>query len=130
MHPFRGVPLLHVQQRVLLEVPVKKPLRGLGTARLPRTLTAGFRWDGVDNPGFSGSICWRARKTKAVYCKDDDRRGNSKNESFDFLRYSFRARRSKNRFGKFIVNFSPAVSNAATKANSGGNSQGPVALSN
>jgi RNA-directed DNA polymerase len=55
-------------------------------------------------------------KTKIVYCKDDDRRGNSKNESFDFLGYSFRARRSKNRFGKFFVNFSPGVSNAATKA--------------
>jgi group II intron reverse transcriptase/maturase len=55
-------------------------------------------------------------KTKVVYCKDDDRRGNSKNESFDFLGYSFRARRSKNRFGKFFVNFSPGVSNAATKA--------------
>ena len=55
-------------------------------------------------------------KTKIVYCKDDDRRGNSKHESFDFLGYSFRARRSKNRFGKFFVNFSPGVSNAATKA--------------
>lgn len=55
-------------------------------------------------------------KTKIVYCKDDDRRGNSKNESFEFLGYSFRARRSKNRFGKFFVNFSPGVSNAATKA--------------
>ena len=55
-------------------------------------------------------------KTKVVYCKDDDRRGNSKNESFDFLGYSFRARRSKNRFGKFFVNFSPGVSNTATKA--------------
>ncbi|HXQ38223.1 MAG TPA: reverse transcriptase domain-containing protein, partial [Anaerolineales bacterium] len=55
-------------------------------------------------------------KTKIVYCKDDDRRGTSKNESFDFLGYSFRARRSKNRFGKFFVNFSPGVSNAATKA--------------
>jgi RNA-directed DNA polymerase len=55
-------------------------------------------------------------KTKIVYCKDDDRRGNSKNESFDFLGYGFRARRSKNRFGKFFVNFSPGVSNAATKA--------------
>ena len=55
-------------------------------------------------------------KTKIVYCKDDDRRGNSKNETFDFLGYSFRARRSKNRFGKFFVNFSPGVSNAATKA--------------
>jgi group II intron reverse transcriptase/maturase len=55
-------------------------------------------------------------KTKIVYCKDDDRRGSFLNETFDFLGYSFRARRSKNRWGKFFVNFSPGVSNAATKA--------------
>ena len=56
-----------------------------------------------------------AGKTKIVYCKDDDRRGNYPNESFDFLGYTFRARRSKNRWGKYFVNFSPAVSNQATK---------------
>ena len=54
-------------------------------------------------------------KTKIVYCKDDDRRGNYPNESFDFLGYTFRARRSKNRWGEYFVNFSPAVSNQATK---------------
>ena len=35
---------------------------------------------------------------------------------FDFLGYTFRARRSKNRWGKYFVNFSPAVSNSAAKA--------------
>jgi hypothetical protein len=55
-------------------------------------------------------------KTKIVYCKDDDRRGNFLHEKFDFLGYSFQARRSKNRWGKFFVNFSPGGSNAATKA--------------
>jgi hypothetical protein len=30
--------------------------------------------------------------------------------------YTFRARRSKNRWGKLFVNFSPKVGNAATKA--------------
>lgn len=55
-------------------------------------------------------------KTKVVYCKDDDRRGSYRNEKFDFLGYTFRARRSKNRWGKYFVNFSPAVSNAAAKA--------------
>ena len=55
-------------------------------------------------------------KTKIVYCKDDDRRGSYPNEKFDFLGYTFRARRSKNRWGKFFVNFSPGVSNAATAA--------------
>jgi RNA-directed DNA polymerase len=55
-------------------------------------------------------------KTRIVYCKDDDRRGHYPNEKFDFLGYTFRARRSKNRWGKYFVNFSPGVSNAATKA--------------
>jgi RNA-directed DNA polymerase len=53
------------------------------------------------------------QKTKIVYCKDDDRRGNHSNEKFNFLGYTFRPRRSKNRWGKFFVNFSPAVSNEA-----------------
>jgi RNA-directed DNA polymerase len=55
-------------------------------------------------------------KTRIVYCKDDDRRGRYEVEKFDFLGYTFRPRRSKNRWGKFFVNFTPAVSNdAATK---------------
>jgi len=55
-------------------------------------------------------------KTKIIYCKDGDRRGNYPNERFDFLGFSFRPRRSKNRWGKFFINFSPAVSDKATKA--------------
>ena len=55
-------------------------------------------------------------KTQIVYCKDDDRRGRYPNEKFDYLGYTFRARRSKNRWGKHFVNFSPGVSNRATKA--------------
>ena len=55
-------------------------------------------------------------KTRIVYCKDDDRRGDYAVTSFDFLGFTFRPRLSKNRWGKFFVNFSPAVSNKATKA--------------
>ena len=55
-------------------------------------------------------------KTKIVYCKDDDRRGSHEHERFAFLGYTFRARPSKNRRGKFFVNFSPAMSNQAAKA--------------
>jgi RNA-directed DNA polymerase len=55
-------------------------------------------------------------KTKIVYYKDDDRRGSYPNEKFDFLGYTFQARRSKNRWGKYFINFSPAVSkDAATR---------------
>jgi RNA-directed DNA polymerase len=55
-------------------------------------------------------------KTHIVYCKDDDRRGSCEHERFDFLGYTFRPRRSKNRYGKHFVNFTPAMSNAAGKA--------------
>ena len=55
-------------------------------------------------------------KTKIVYCKDDDRRGSYPVTSFDFLSYTFRARRSKNKRGKHFINFSPAMSNSAAKA--------------
>jgi group II intron reverse transcriptase/maturase len=55
-------------------------------------------------------------KTKIIYCKDDDRRKEYPQVSFDFLGYTFRARRSKNRWGKYFVNFTPAISNKAAKA--------------
>lgn len=55
-------------------------------------------------------------KTRIVYCKDDDRNGDYPEIKFDFLGYTFRPRRSKNRHGKFFINFTPAVSNKACKA--------------
>ncbi|WP_339255449.1 group II intron reverse transcriptase/maturase [Paenibacillus sp. FSL P2-0136] len=55
-------------------------------------------------------------KTRIVYCKDDDRKGDHTEIKFDFLGYTFRPRRSKNRFGKYFINFTPAVSNKASKA--------------
>jgi RNA-directed DNA polymerase len=55
-------------------------------------------------------------KTRIVYCKDDDRRGEHPETKFDFLGYTFRPRRSKNKYGKHFVNFTPAVSNKAKKA--------------
>src|SRR5271165_5213257 len=55
-------------------------------------------------------------KTKIVYCKDDFRKRTYPNEKFDFLGYTFQPRRSKNRKGKFFINFSPGVSNKSAKA--------------
>lgn len=54
-------------------------------------------------------------KTKIVYCKDDDRRGDYPDHSFDFLGYTFRPRLSRRKGGKVGVLFSPAVSNKARK---------------
>lgn len=55
-------------------------------------------------------------KTRSIYCKDAGRQGEYEHTKFDFLGYTFRARRSKNRWGKYFINFSPAVSNSAGKA--------------
>ena len=56
------------------------------------------------------------KKTKIVYCKDDDRRGTHEHTSFDFLGYTFRPRRAKNRKGKLFISFLPGVSNKAAKS--------------
>ena len=56
------------------------------------------------------------QKTRIVYCKDSYRKDSYVNESFDFLGFTFRPRLSKSSNGKYFVNFSPAVSNKATKA--------------
>ena len=52
-----------------------------------------------------------------MYCKDANRSGSYEHERFDFLGYTFRPRSSKGPLGKHFVNFTPAVSDAAAKAN-------------
>ncbi len=55
-------------------------------------------------------------KTGFAYCKDDDRREEHPEMSFDFLSYTFRPKRARNWRGKFFVSFLPAISNEAAKA--------------
>lgn len=55
-------------------------------------------------------------KTRIVYCKDEDRRGEHEHIAFDFLGYTFQPRRAKNRWGKHFVSFLPAISTKAAKA--------------
>ena len=47
-------------------------------------------------------------KTRVVYCKDADRRGDHEVTSFTFLGYTFRPRLAENRWGKHFVSFLPA----------------------
>ena len=54
-------------------------------------------------------------KTKIVYCKDANRRGDFEHASFDFLGYTFRGRLAKGPRGYF-TGFSPAISAKAKKA--------------
>jgi len=56
------------------------------------------------------------QKTKIVYCKDEDRKGEFPIQSFDFLGYTFRPRGAKNKYGKYFVSFLPAMSETAKKA--------------
>ena len=55
-------------------------------------------------------------KTKVVYCKDLHRKQEYETIQFDFLGYTFRPRRSKDRYGRVFVNFTPAISRSAAKA--------------
>jgi len=56
-------------------------------------------------------------KTKIVYCKDANRKGHYPNTAFDFLGYTFRARRVKvSARNKLFVSFTPAVSKTALKS--------------
>ncbi len=56
------------------------------------------------------------QKTRIVYCRDDDRRGDDPETSFDFLGYAFQPRRAKNRWGRYFVSFLPAISARSEKA--------------
>ena len=55
-------------------------------------------------------------KTKIVYCQDSDRSGTYDHIQFDFLGYTFRPRRAKNRRGKMFISFLPAVSRKAANS--------------
>lgn len=52
-------------------------------------------------------------KTKVVYCQDGNRKGDYSHTRFDFLGYTFQARKVKSREGNRFIGFSPAVSKSA-----------------
>ena len=58
-------------------------------------------------------------KTRIVYCKDSNRRGEHEHISFTFLGYAFRPREAiDGKTGKHFTAFSPAISPEALKAKS------------
>jgi len=50
-------------------------------------------------------------KSKIVYCKDSNRRGEHEHISFKFLGFQFQPRTVRSKFGKLFQSFSPAISN-------------------
>jgi RNA-directed DNA polymerase len=73
-------------------------------------------WQGLKTRMAQCKLELHPEKTKIVYCKDANRRGDYPVQQFDFLGHTFRGRSAKNRKGKLFVSFSPAVSNKAAKA--------------
>jgi len=56
-------------------------------------------------------------KTKIVYCKDSNRKGNYPHVQFDFLGYSFKPRMAQNSIRKvWFTNWLPAVSDKSMKS--------------
>jgi len=54
-------------------------------------------------------------KTRIVYCKDENRIKDYENVPFTFLGYTFRLRKSRDKYGRIYVNFLTAVSRDAVK---------------
>jgi RNA-directed DNA polymerase len=52
-------------------------------------------------------------KTKIVYCKDGNRRGEHHHTAFTFLGYTFRARPARTKTGTVFTGFAPAISKEA-----------------
>ena len=50
-------------------------------------------------------------KTRIVYCKDANRKGNYPENTFDFLGYTFRPRGARNKLGMLFAGYLPAISN-------------------
>ena len=56
-----------------------------------------------------------SEKTQIVYCKDGNRAESHDVIQFDFLGYTFKPRRSMNRYGKVFLSFSPCASRESLK---------------
>ena len=65
---------------------------------------------------FDWGLKLHPQKTKIVYCKSGQRKGEHENISFDFLGYTFRPRGAKNKNGEFFTSFLPAISEKSKKA--------------
>jgi RNA-directed DNA polymerase len=76
--------------------------------RLKETLAARLKECGLE---------MHADKTKIVYCKDSNRRGDYPNVEFDFLGYAFKPRMAQNSIRKvWFTNWLPAVSDKSMKS--------------
>src|SRR6266849_5624406 len=72
-------------------------------------------WSALEARFTACRLALHPQKTKLVYCKDANRRGDFPVHSFDFLGYSFRPRKAMWRDSQYGVSFLPAASPKALK---------------
>ena len=87
-----------------------------GIAHCVSLKQAKYLQDKLEERFLSYGLELNLEKTRIVYCKDDDRKGNHEYTSFDFLGYTFRPRHAKNKYGKFFTSFLPGMSLKAKKS--------------
>ena len=67
-------------------------------------------WSALADRFAACKLVLHPEKTKIVYCKDANRRGDVPNQSFDFLGFKFRARKALGRGQRAFACFLPAAS--------------------
>ena len=67
-------------------------------------------WSALQDRFAACKLVLHPEKTKIVYCKDANRRGDCPNQSFDFLGFMFRARKALGRGRQAFACFLPAAS--------------------
>ena len=67
-------------------------------------------WSALADRFAACKLVLHPEKTKIVYCKDANRRGDFSNQSFDFLGFKFRARKALGRGRRAFACFLPAAS--------------------
>jgi hypothetical protein len=67
-------------------------------------------WSALQDRFAACKLALHPEKTKIVYCKDANRRGDFPNQSFDFLGFTFRARKALGRGCRAFACFLPAAS--------------------
>jgi len=78
---------------------------------------ARFVWAAVERRMEEVGLKLHPAKTRLVYCKDSNRRGEFEAVSFTFLGYTWRPRSAKNRrTGRMFTSFAPAMSKDALQA--------------
>ena len=73
-------------------------------------------WSSLEARFTACKLTLHPQKTKLVYCKDTNRRGDFPNQTFDFLGYAFRPREAIWHGNQHAVAFLPAASPKALKA--------------